>query len=317
MFYHFDANWNMILTPYCVSDTGATYCSPGQYNPVTGNCEAQATTNIPPGYVWDAVMGAYLGDPSCPTGTTYNPATDICEATPDSYSCPTGFTANALLTGCELLKCPNGTWITDGATYEKCQASPTSINCPAGFIYSNGYCSHSPICDASATFDAGSHKCIYNAQFGCSPGYTYNAVTGRCESPPVCVAGDIYDPVIDRCVALSPAVQACPLGNFACDPASGACVNSYPCTTTFQTQALCSQSCDGTCTSACGTDALAAFGDVYWVGQIPNVSWFGITGITGSGSDLILYGKDVNANYADIEVGRITMNGCVFSGTAA
>ena len=300
---------------YCTSHR--TFCAEGNYNSGTGNCELTLSTNAPPaGYVYDPVTGAYYGDPACPVGTIYNAVNDRCEANV-TYACPAGYTHNNSYpyNRCEIEKCPNGVLVLySGAGYEQCEIAPPPITCPVGFTYLGGKCLIDATCPVDSTFDNISKKCIYNAQYGCSTGYTFNVATGRCEQPPTCPAGTAYDPTIDQCAAPDPAVESCPLGNFPCDQLTGMCVNNYPCNTSFQTQAICQQNCDGTCSSVCNTDALSAFGDVFWTGST-GTAWFGITGVTGSGSDLIFYGKD--ASYVDMEVGRVTMNGCVFSGSAS
>lgn len=305
----YDFRWNSKGDQVCGSPKN--YCAAGGYNPATLQCEQNVTT-VPAGYVWDAQRGAYLGDPTCPAGTTYNTVTDLCEAVPASMQCPANYTVNSTSTGCEALKCPDSTWTCSYGSVEKC-TSAANINCAPGLVFQSGYCGATPACDIDATYSPTLDSCVYNATYGCPTGYIYNSTVGKCQLDPVCPASTAYDPVLNLCVTAGQATGVCPLGAYACDPAAGTCVKTYPCTTGFQTMALCTQNCDGACTQTCNTDAIAALGDVFWTGTA--ASWFGITGVAGSNDQLIFYGKD--GSYNDIEVGRVTMNGCTFSGTAS
>jgi len=289
-----------------------TYCTSGGYNTATQKCELNVTSNIPSGYVLDTQTGAYLGDPSCPSGTTYNAAINLCESTLGSLQCPEGYAINSSSTGCEALKCPDGVWICSYDDVEKCTSS-ANVNCAPELVFQGGYCSTSPTCDTDATYSQSLNACMHNATYGCPAGYTYNTTVGRCQQEPVCPVDTVYDPAQDRCVTLSQAPGICPLGAYACDTTAGTCTKAYPCNTGFQTMDICAQNCDVACTSSCNTDAIAALGDVFWTETA--ASWFGITGVTGSNDQLIFYGKD--GSYQDIEVGRITMNGCNFSGSAS
>lgn len=296
--------------PRCTRDQKDDCRDGGAYNAATGKCEKTITSTIPEGYLLDPTTEAYFGDPVCPGGTSYNKTTNICEGTLSSYECPSGYTVKTNFTGCEALKCSGGSTFVYSTSGSYCKSSAT-INCPSGFTFSSGYCTKDPSCEANAVFNSGSDKCVYDALYGCPTGYTYNKTTGRCERDPVCPDGSAYDKTIDRCLSLIPASVSCPLGSYSCSTA-GTCTKTYPCDTGFQTMEICTQNCDGTCASYCNSDALSAFGDIFWVGTAEQ--WFGITGVEGNGDSLVFYGKD--ASFNNIEVGRIVMNGCLFTGKA-
>lgn len=296
--------------PRCTRDKKDDCRDGGVYNPATGKCEKTITTTIPEGYVLDSGTGAYLGAPVCPGGTSYNKTTNVCEGTLSSYECPAGYTAKADFTGCEAVKCPEASTFVYSSSGSYCKSSAT-INCPSGFTFSGGYCTKDPSCEANAVFNSGSNKCVYDALYGCPIGYSYNKTTGRCERDPVCPDGSVYDKTIDRCLSLTPASASCPLGSYSCSTA-GSCTKTYPCDTGFQSMEICAQNCDGNCESYCNSDALSAFGDIFWVGTAEQ--WFGITGVEGSWDSLVFYGKD--ENFSNIEVGRVVMNGCFFTGKA-
>ena len=139
----------------------------------------------PQGYICpqgQAECNPQYNQPICPSGYTYDPATQKCIAT---VSCPSG-----------------GNYDT---STNSCYATP-GISCPSDFTYNPtiAKCEVAPGCALGGTYNANTKQCEANANPQCPTGYTYNSATGKCESTPECSQGN-YNSSTDKCeLSVSP-----------------------------------------------------------------------------------------------------------------
>ncbi|MDH3386175.1 MAG: hypothetical protein OEL77_09205, partial [Nitrosopumilus sp.] len=174
-------------------------------------------------------------DPICPNGTTYNNATDLCEA---GATCPEGDVtddqcfADGGVTITDPI-CPNGT--TYNNTTDLCEAGAT---CPEGDVTLDqcietvdGICLEgfpnftTDVCDGDLpnigpitcpdgfTYSNANDVCEDFSDPICPNGTTYNNATDLCEAGATCPEGDVTD---DQCEQVLPPIitdPICPNGS--------------------------------------------------------------------------------------------------------
>ena len=156
---------------------------------------------------------ASAAGPSCPTGSTYNKQTKMCERSPTvvcpsgaSYdpasglctkapgrTCAEGLTYNAETGNCEGPKvCPEGYSEIQGAP-DVCMHRFGDVQpkvCPSGTTDpdGDGVCSGAPTgatCEAGMSYDASRDQCVAVAQYACPRGYGFSSSTGNCQTLPI------------------------------------------------------------------------------------------------------------------------------------
>jgi hypothetical protein len=148
--------------------------------------------------------------PTCPTGTSFNSTTLICEGSP---ICPPGSIYDPVIRSCSTVVnpvCVVGTTINTDR--DLCEAGPT---CVEGNSFNAGTdrCESLPQCPWGSFYDVDKDACVKNNGFTsptcpketflngftdwceggmqCSPGATYNPSTKECEATPTCANGDL------------------------------------------------------------------------------------------------------------------------------
>ena len=165
------------------------------------------------------------GEPICPSGSTLNPDTDKCEATP-SISCSSGYTYNSDVDKCVMsISCPNGGSLNSNT--DLCEIVVTSDLCPGGYTYNSGLdaCTKTAVCPANGVYNSISDKCELPPDHSCSSGYTYNSSRDICEVSPTCSQGT-YNTSTNRCEQSASAV--CPSG-YTYNSSVGKCVTAASC----------------------------------------------------------------------------------------
>jgi len=165
------------------------------------------------------------GEPICPSGSTLNPDTDKCEATP-SISCSSGYTYNSDVDKCVMsISCPNGGSLNSNT--DLCEIVVTSDLCPGGYTYNSGLdaCTKTAVCPANGVYNSISDKCELPPDHSCSSGYTYNSSRDICEVSPTCSQGT-YNTSTNRCEQSASAV--CPSG-YTYNSSVGKCVTATSC----------------------------------------------------------------------------------------
>ncbi len=165
------------------------------------------------------------GEPICPSGSTLNPDTDKCEATP-SISCSSGYTYNSDVDKCVMsISCPNGGSLNPNT--DLCEIVVTSDLCPSGYTYNSELdaCTKTAVCPGNGVYNSISDKCELPPDHSCSSGYTYNSSRDICEVSPTCSQGT-YNTSTNRCEQSASAV--CPSG-YTYNSSVGKCVTAASC----------------------------------------------------------------------------------------
>ena len=196
-----------------------------------------------------------ISSPACSGGGYYNSTTNRCEIT-TTKSCPSGSTYDSALNMCIAEpSCAAGTLNT---STNKCSATVTTT-CPNGYIMTGNLCYSEPIC-ATGSYNSTLKTCLYASTNLCPNGYTFNSGNDKCVSAPTCSHG-AYSTTADVCALLP--TYTCGTGTTL----SGTeCITTGNCTavcptgqTLVGTECRLSGSCSPNCTSEsyrCSTSSL-------------------------------------------------------------
>lgn len=167
--------------------------------------------------------------PLCPTGSSLEPARDMCQAISQNV-CGNGYTWDATLDKCtKSVVCPeNGTFnpVTD-----RCEKLVQNV-CPTGYSYDSNpasptydRCVKSAACISGGSFVANRDRCEKAWTPVCPSGYSYNAQSGLCQREPVCAYGS-YNATYNLCV--QPISPTCPSG-YGYHASRGRCEKTPDC----------------------------------------------------------------------------------------
>lgn len=186
--------------------------------------------------------------PTCPSGTTFDGATDTCW-TDYTISCPSGMTYDSAAGMCVAAPaCANG--LHDTVTDVCYQASSSS--CPSGYTNNGGICAKTPSCPTEGTYDSGIDLCAAAATFSCPAGYTWNAVNSVCIATPSCANGGTLNSLTDTCQSVPG--STCDTG-FTLDSGNNVCHQNPGCPTPgAYSNSL--DECQASSTAVCGAVGL-------------------------------------------------------------
>jgi hypothetical protein len=141
--------------------------------------------------------------PPCPAGTSFNPATNQCEAPP----CPAGSSYNPATNVCEAPPfCSTGTF---NPSTDQCEFEEPVICLDGTFNPSTDQCESEVLFCLSGvtTYNPSTDQCEFEEPAICLPNLTLNPSTDQCEAPPFCSTGT-FNPSTDQCKNFVPAT--CP-----------------------------------------------------------------------------------------------------------
>ena len=327
----------------CLADPS---CQVGNFDADLGKCVLSAASLARAGYIFNPGLDRFERPPSCPDGSSYSDAADLCTA-PAGHACPSPGVYNASSGKCEATGvpvCPAAGMTYDdaaGACYAPaaCPGAGATLNavtdlCEAAFTpaCAGGYswnparllCEMDPSC-SPGTYNPARDRCE-SAPSGtsCPASYSWNGSAGKCQALPSCSAG-AYNPVTDRCEQSATASYACSLGGSypslaACSSScaqSAACSTVTPNVTLSGPQAWCQPSrivCSGgTLTFYCSQGGSLSY-NVTGMNCSSDVSLPGgyyISYLVGSGQGFTIYGCQ---NVYDPEFGYYPNGICDFTG---
>ncbi|AEA33601.1 conjugal transfer protein TraN [Hippea maritima] len=186
----------------------------------------------PYGFTLSSDNSTCYTQPQCPTGSSYNSATNRCEEQPSSGDtpCSPGWNYDRENSVCYIqANCPDNSTLQNG----QCVTQPTVIDGGQpdnGTAISGWWCSNDsndpsdakqcydidggdhlcpidmerclatygdPTCPSGGTVDPTLHKCVSQTGPACPSGYT--ASGDKCVANPTCPGGSTYNPSTDRC----------------------------------------------------------------------------------------------------------------------
>lgn len=165
-------------------------------------CQADhLSVSCPAGHTWDGSIDKCVADPTCPDGGIFNAATDRCEKV-FAEVCPVGYTNAGGSLCTRAVECAVGTY---NQQTDRCESIPglVSSGCPEGMTFNEplNRCEVPPTCADGFVYNTTYNKCLQPVSV-CANGYTWNTTRQRCElAPPVCPAGTSYNATANRCEA--------------------------------------------------------------------------------------------------------------------
>ena len=237
----------------CVGLAQANSCPTGE----------TASYFCPFGFTLSSDNSTCYSQPSCPTGSSYNPSTNRCEAQPltGDTKCSPGWTYDQSKNVCCIsATCPDNSTLQNG----QCEIQPT-VTCQSpnsgNFNLTGYYCFESnssgsltnykqcyntnsgylcpldmqqctaaytnPTCPSGGTLDTTLHKCTAQPNPTCPSGYTYDSSIDRCAAPAQCPDGGSLNPYTDRCEIVVTS-SLCPSG-YIYNTTYEACVKTPTC----------------------------------------------------------------------------------------
>ncbi len=185
--------------------------APSMLNAGTDRCEVAVGYDCPTGYTYNASRNQCEKSPACLSPGAYSSGADKCQSPITGILCPSGYNYDTAQEICiSSPTCVGGIF---NASTDRCETVP-SFSCPdPSYSYNttSGRCEKAPLC-SEGTYSSTYDRCLLDFTKDCPSGYAYQASRGRCEKAPECSSGYSFNQITGKCETPAATVYQCSQG---------------------------------------------------------------------------------------------------------